>query len=69
MRTKPGEHLSQLGVYLARRVGSGEFGEVPRYDLVITSTSPRAFETAIILGFAVHERFDFLSTMEEAVLA
>ena len=51
MRRKPGEHLSQDGIKLARLVGeaSGPFG------LVVTSTIPRAIETAIAMGFEVHE--------------
>lgn len=60
IRSKPGEHLSQPGIDLARRVGAGEFGAVPRYDLVVTSPSPRAFETAIAMGFAVDEQLEFL---------
>jgi broad specificity phosphatase PhoE len=60
MRRKPGEHLSQAGVELARRVGAGEFGPIPRYDLVVTSPQPRALETAIAIGFAVDEQLDAL---------
>lgn len=49
MRTKPGEHLSQAGVDLARRVGTtmGPFADV------VTTRRPWAFETAIAMGFAV----------------
>ena len=68
VRSKPGDHLSQSGVDLARRVRSGDFGDVPSYDLVITSTVARAFETSIAMGFAVNEQVDFLSTMGDAVL-
>jgi broad specificity phosphatase PhoE len=56
MRAKPGQHLNQAGVSLARRVGGGEFGALPPYDLVITTEIPRAFETAIAMGFAVDEQ-------------
>ena len=51
-RVIPGDHLSQAGVSLARKVGEamGPFG------LVITSTLPRAFQTAIAMGFAVQEQ-------------
>ncbi len=63
LRGKPGDHLTQAGVDLARRVGAGEFGAVPRYDLVVTSTVPRAFETAISIGFAVDEQLGALATM------
>ena len=60
MRTKPGQHLSQSGVSLARRVGAGEFGPLPRYDRVVTSPIPRAFETAIAMGWAVGEQVERL---------
>ncbi len=57
MRRKPGEHLSQDGIALARLVGeaSGPF------NLVVTSTSPRAIETAIAMGFEVHETLDAIA--------
>ena len=59
MRTKPGQHLSQAGVDRARRIGStlGDF------DRVVTSTVPRAFETAIAMDFAVDEQLAALNTM------
>lgn len=58
IRSKPGAHLSREGVTLARRVGesSGPF------DRVVTSTLPRAFETAIAMGFAVDEQVELMST-------
>ena len=56
MRTKPGQHLSQAGVDLARRVGEG----IASCDLVITSPSPRAFETALAMGFAVERQAERL---------
>ncbi len=59
MRTKPGQHLSQAGVTRARHVGE----KMGYFDRVITSTIPRAFETAIAMGFAVHEQYDLLSEM------
>jgi len=49
MRTKPGQHLSQEGVSLARQLGE----TMGPFDKVVTSTTPRAFETAIAMGFAV----------------
>lgn len=57
MRTKPGQHLSQAGVDLARAVGS----TMGRFDLVVTSTIPRAFETAIAMGYAVGEQIEALA--------
>jgi len=59
MRAKAGQHLSQAGVRLARRVGS----DLGPFDRVITSALPRAFETAIAMGFVVDEQFDQLSEM------
>ncbi|MBW3589802.1 MAG: histidine phosphatase family protein [Actinobacteria bacterium] len=59
MRHKPGEHLNQTGVDLARRVGNN----IGPFDLVITSTTPRAFETAIAMGFAVNEQLPSLETL------
>ena len=43
MRTKPGDHLSQSGVDLARRVGAS----MGPYDVVITSTVARAFGSSV----------------------
>lgn len=62
-RAKPGDHLSQPGVSLARRVGEG----MGPYDRVVTSTLARAFETAIAMGFAVDQQDEFLGTTGESV--
>jgi broad specificity phosphatase PhoE len=48
-RVEGGKHLTQRGVELARRVGE----TMGRFDLVVTSDIPRAFETAIAMGYAV----------------
>ncbi len=56
MRRKPGQHLSQDGIDLARLVGAGS----GPYSLVVTSPIPRAIETAIAMGFEVDETDDFL---------
>ena len=63
IRTKPGEHLSQQGVTLARLVGQN----LGPFDRVITSTLPRAFETAIAMGFAVDEQNELMSSYGDAV--
>lgn len=60
MRSRPGKHLSQPGVDLARRVGA----EIGPFELVVASDLPRALETAIAMGFAVDERFDWLAELE-----
>ncbi len=58
LRTPPNPHLSQQGVTLARLVGEG----LGPFDRVVTSTAPRAFETAIAMGFAVDVQEELLST-------
>jgi broad specificity phosphatase PhoE len=63
IRTKPGEHLSQQGVTLARLVGQN----LGPFDRVVTSTLPRAFETAIAMGFAVDEQNELMSSYGNAV--
>ena len=54
-------HLSQAGVRLARQVGE----TMGPHDLVITSILPRAFETAIAMGFAVQRQYEQLNTFGE----
>lgn len=49
-------HLSQEGVSLARRVGNG----MGHFERVVTSTLPRAFDTAIAMGYAVDFELDEL---------
>ena len=63
MRVKPKKHLSQAGVSLARRTGE----DMGPFDRVLTSTVPRAFETAIAMGFAVDTRAELLSGLGEYV--
>ncbi|NTW13309.1 MAG: phosphoglycerate mutase family protein [Anaerolineales bacterium] len=58
IRSKPGDHLNQQGVTLARLVGEN----LGPFDRVVTSTVPRAFETAIAMGFAVDEQVELMST-------
>lgn len=58
IRSIPNEHLNQSGVQLARLVGES----LGPFDRVVTSTLPRAFETAIAMGFAVDEQVEFMST-------
>jgi broad specificity phosphatase PhoE len=64
-RNVPQPHLSQPGVSLARRVGD----EMGQFDRVITSAVPRAFETAIAMGYAVDEQIEQLGMMSDAVTA
>src|SRR5215475_12767625 len=58
IRSKPGDHLNQSGVTLARRVGEN----LGPFERVVTSTLPRAFETAIAMGFAVDDQIELMSS-------
>lgn len=63
LRAKPGQHLTQAGVTLARRVGE----TIGPFDRVLTSSVPRAYETALAMGFAVDEVSGAFSLMDDAV--
>ncbi len=63
MRFKPGDHLNQPGVTLARLVGQN----LGPFDRVMTSTLPRAIETAIAMGFAVDELNETMSMMPDQI--
>jgi broad specificity phosphatase PhoE len=63
MRHKPGKHLTQTGVTLARHTGA----TMGTFDYVVTSTLERAFETALAMGYAVDEQLKELSTITEGV--
>ena len=63
IRSPLSDHLNQTGVTLARLVGQN----IGPFDRVITSTLPRAFETAIAMGFAVDEQNELLNTYGGAV--
>ncbi|MBI3168237.1 MAG: histidine phosphatase family protein [Chloroflexi bacterium] len=63
IRSMGGDHLSQKGVALARKVGQG----IGPFDFVATSTLPRAFETAVAMGFAVTEQNELMNTYGGAV--
>ena len=63
MRSKPGQHLNQPGVTLARLVGEN----LGPFDRVVTSTLPRAIETAIAMGFGVDELNELMSSYSDDV--
>ena len=63
IRSKPGDHLNQPGVTLARLVGEN----LGPFDRVVTSTAPRAIETAIAMGFAVDELSELMSSYNDDV--
>jgi broad specificity phosphatase PhoE len=58
IRSNPGDHLSQKGITLARRIGE----TIGPFERVVTSTLPRAFETAIAMGFAVDQQVELMSS-------
>jgi broad specificity phosphatase PhoE len=64
-RQPPLEHLTQEGVTMARRLGQG----MGPFERVVTSPLPRAFETALAMGFAVDEQVALLATYGEAIEA
>ncbi len=64
-RNVPQPHLSQLGVDLARRVGN----DLGPFHRVVTSPLPRAFETAIAMGYAVDEQIEQLGIVSDEVTA
>lgn len=63
MRAAPAQHLTQAGVELARRIGDS----TGPFERVITSEVPRAFETAIAMGFAVDEQNGVLNHLAPGV--
>jgi broad specificity phosphatase PhoE len=63
MRTKPGAHLSQTGIDLARLVAR----DTGPFDRVVTSSVPRAIETAIAMGHAVTQEVESLGQVPAEV--
>lgn len=63
IRVKPGQNLSRAGVELARRVGNA----TGPFERVITSTIPRAYETAVAMGYAVDEQLEQLGMIDDGV--
>ena len=59
MPNKIGKHLSQEGIALAQLIGS----KTGPFNLVVTSPSPRAVETAVAMGFAVDETLPILAEL------
>lgn len=62
-RFKPGDHLNQNGVNMARRVGD----TMGHFDHVGASTIIRAIETAIAMGYAVEVEYPELAMIEPGV--
>ena len=60
IRSAMSDHLNQTGITLARLVGQN----IGPFDRVVTSTLPRAFETAIAMGFAVDEQTELAAAFQ-----
>ena len=63
MRQKPGSHLTQEGVSLARKTGE----TMGPFSKVVTSNLTRAVETAVAMGFAVDEEKELLGYYDEKI--
>ncbi len=62
-RQKPGKHLSQTGIDLARMTRP----QTSPFDLVVTANVPRAIETSIAFGNEVHQMDDALGQLPREI--
>lgn len=65
IRDRSSQDLSEAGVALARLIAE----EMGSFQRVVTSEVPRAFQTAIAMGFKVDERVALLNTYGDAIEA
>lgn len=65
IRNKPGDDLSEQGLLLARLIGA----ETGPFQYVVTSTVPRAYQTAVAMGFKVDAQVELLNTYGDSVEA
>jgi broad specificity phosphatase PhoE len=65
IRERMSPDLSEEGRVLARFIGE----ELGPFDRVITSQLPRAFQTAVAMGFQVNEQLELLNTYGDFVEA
>lgn len=65
IRERMSEDLSEQGRILAKFIGD----EIGPFQRVITSGVPRAYQTALAMGFNVDEQVDLLNTYGDAVEA
>lgn len=65
IRERMSQDLSEQGRTLARFIGD----EIGPFQRVITSGIPRAYQTAVAMGFQVDEQVDLLNTYGDAVEA
>lgn len=64
MRKKPGTHLNQQGIDMARTVGKA----MTSFTKVVTSDKDRGYETAVAMGFSVDLQIAELGILPENVL-
>lgn len=65
IRERMSQDLSEQGRVLARFIGE----EIGPFQRVVTSGLPRAYQTAIAMGFQVDEQVDLLNTYGDSVEA
>jgi len=65
IRDRASQDLSEQGLALARIIGA----DLGPFQYVVTSTVPRASQTAVALGFQVNEQVELLNTYGDAVEA
>ncbi len=65
IRDRSSQDLSEPGLALARMTGA----ETGPFQYVVTSTMPRAYQTAVAMGFEVDEQVELLNTYGDAVEA
>lgn len=63
MRNKPGSHLNQQGVDMARTVGE----TMGSFSKVVTSDKDRGFETAVAMGYSIDQQIPELGILPESV--
>ena len=65
IRDRASQDLSEQGVALARIIGA----DLGPFQYVVTSTVPRASQTAVAMGFQVDEQVELLNTYGDVVEA
>jgi broad specificity phosphatase PhoE len=65
IRDRASQDLSEQGMALARIIGT----DMGPFQRVITSAAPRAYQTAVAMGFKVDEQMELLNTYGDATEA
>lgn len=64
-RTRPLDHINQKGIDLAKKVAS----RIGPFSYTLTSTVPRAIETALVLGYEVNRTDNLLFHYKPELMA